>query len=355
MKVPTEETVAGYRLLTDYYAETLERAKCFYLAPEMTNLALRTVMNKYKLTLDMLRLIPSGKSGEPPHITPRGFITWGLPISQAENYTTANLMVDFRTGDVESAPDMPEFSPYADGDFPVVAASWRYEPEANLVWVAFYTQNSDHLRILERDSGFSPAELAKAKKLLEPLALEREQALPLDKALNWCDADPREGPRLEMTAGIDPADFPENLLPAALERNDAAQTLVSDMVRVFLASLMIMRWKIAHREVIPPTQDIIRKVAKETGRSKEAAAREAGTTVVRLGAPIRKRGKAATAGTKKGSWTVRTLVGPVIRDRQYIPARNEYDENPRFIEPFWMGPEDAPISNPDKVFVLGDD
>lgn len=347
MRIPSQRTVEGYRLLVDYYAETLENAKCFHLDEKMSNLALRTVMAKYTLTRDMLRIGPSGE------MVPWGFITWALPISVAENYTTANLMVDFRTGEVDRHPDMPEFSPFADGDFPVVAASWRYEPEANVVWVAFYTQNSDHLRIMERDHNLSPAELAKAKKLLEPLALEREQALPLDRTLNWCDADPKDGPRLEMTAFTDPYDFPEALRPETMERNEAAQALVSNMVRVLVATWVIMKYKVASREVIPPTQDVIRKISKETKTSKEQVAREHGTTVVSLGAPIKKRAP-QKKGEKHYSWSVQTLIGPILRDRQYIPAWDTYDEEPRWIEPYWAGPPDAPISARDKVFVLED-
>jgi hypothetical protein len=235
----------------------------------------------------------------------------------------------------------------------VVAALWRYHPEANSVWVSFYTDPADHLRI-QREQGATAEELARMKRFQPPLMFEREQELPLDQSLNWCDADPADGPRLALTALRDASEFPEHIREAAARNNALAETSVSDMVRVLLSSWMIMRWKIAERQVIPPTQDVIRKVAKETGRSKDSVAKEDGTTVVSLGSPIRKQGTAREAGTKKGAWTVRALVGPVVRDRQYIPAWDTYDENPRLIEPFWMGPPDAPISNPDKVFVLDD-
>lgn len=347
-RIPSQRTLGGYQHLVNYYAETLEKAKCFHLSEEMTNLALRAVMPKFKLTREMLRLGPDPSGG----IVPWGFITWATPIGQAENYDIANMMVDLRTGKIDRDPDKAEFSPYADADFPVVAASWRYEPEANIVWVAFFTENSDHLRILRETSKMTPSQLEEAKKMIEPLALEREQALPLDRTLNWCDADPKDGPLLEMTAFSDPRGYPEAYGAQAMARNELARPLVSNMVRVLVASWMIMRWKVAHREVVPAPLDVARKISKERGISKEAAKREAGTTLVRLGGPIKKR--AAPTGKKEYTWKVRALIGPVIRDRQYIPAWDTYDEEPRWIEPFWAGPPDAPISNADKVFLLGE-
>lgn len=347
IRVPTEETVSSYRGLAAYYAQTLEGAKCYHLSERMSNLALRTVMPRYKLTLDALRIGPEGG------IVPWGFIAWSLPIGRAETDGLSDQLIDFRTGEV-SYPELSAFSPYADADFPVVAASWRYEPEADIIWVAFYSQNSDETRVLRNAGYLTEDELAGLARLREPFSLEREQALPLGKSLNWCDADPADGPRLDLTTWINPDGYDrEHLRQKAIRNNDNARTSVSGMVRALIASWLIMKWKVAHREEIPPPQDVIRELAKKIGHSKKTVAKEYGTTVVRLGAPIQKQ--AARTGAKEYTWKVRALVGPVVRDRQYIPAWGTYDEEPRFIEPYWAGPPDAPISNVDRVFKLGDD
>lgn len=346
LRRPDTETVESHRRVAEYYAETLESAKCFHLDEKLTNLALRTVMPKYKLTLDTLRIGPGGS------IVPWGFIVWSLPISQAEKTNMAPVMMDFRSGEmVDADRQLKKFSPFDDADLPVMAASWRYEPDADIVWVAFYTQKQDQLPILQQ-FGLAPQEAAKAVKEMEPLTLEREQALPLGRSLNWCDSDPREGPRLEMTAFGDAEGYPEAAKAQAELINEAARSLVSDMVRTLIASWMIMKWKVAEREVIPPTQDVIREVSKKTGRAKSDVAAHDGTTVVRLGGPIHKR--ASRPGGKDYTWKVRALVGPIVRDRQYIPAWGTYDDEPRFIEPYWAGPPDAPISNIDRVFTIDD-
>jgi hypothetical protein len=323
-RIPDSATVDSYGRLSAYYAETLEQASCFHLSAELTNLALRTVMPKYRLTLDML-----------PKNKPWGFMTWGLPIGQAENAPSMNTYLNFRTGEMEEPDDLPAFSPYEEGDYPIVGASWRYEPEANIVWVGFYTH-------APRKSG----------SRFDAFSMEREQALPLDQTLNWADSDSTEGPRLQVTALNNPDERPKHLRQTLLQVNEAARSVVSDLVRTLIASWMITKWKIANREIVPPPQDIVRSVSKATGKPKSKVAEEKGTTVFRLGAPIRQR--ASRAGDKEYTWSHRTIVGPVVRTRQYIPALDIYDEEPRFIEPYIAGPPDAPIRNIDKVFLLGD-
>lgn len=333
-RIPDTETISGYVRLAAYYAETLERANCFNLSPEMTSLALRTTMPKYKLTLDML-----------PLQKPWGFIVWGLPVGAAERHASITSFVNFRTGEVDASPEIPEFSPYADVDLPVVAATWRYEPEANSVWVAWYTQHVNMYR-----KNHSPEELRKIMPVVGPLSLEREQELPLDRVLNWCDGGPDDGPKLTLTVRVPREEYPEHTHPVLDRQEEIGAAHMSDLVRVLIASWMLVKWKIAHREVIPPPPSVVREISKATGKPKAQVAREAGTTVVRLGAPIHQR--SAKPGEREYQWDHRTIVGPVVRHRQYIPAWDTYDEEPRLIEPFFMGPPDAPIRNIDKVFLL---
>jgi hypothetical protein len=97
---------------------------------------------------------------------------------------------------------------------------------------------------------------------------------------------------------------------------------------------------------------VVREIAQSTGQTKAEAKAGNKTVFVRLGQPLKHRKPSGTS--KAGKWKVRTIVGPYIRTRQYIPAWDTYDETPRLIEPYVAGPDGAPFSDAaaNKVFLL---
>jgi hypothetical protein len=332
---PDEQTVDQFRALSDYYARTLEEAKTYFIGEELSNLAIRTEMQQFRLTVDML---PS----------PAGFLVWAMPIGDAEKFTPRDVWVN-ANGSVTEATENPvehPWSPFLDAEVPVIGVSWRYEPEYDTVWIVFYT-NNDAVR---KAMGLSPQEAGRAREFAGPIAFEREQALPLDQTLNWFDADPADGPRLELTAAADIAALPAHLRAKGEQRNAEARPSMTSMCRILVATFMLMKWKIANREEIPAPPYAVKQIARETGRERAEVRAENKTVFVRLGQPLRHR--KPVEGKAAGKWKVRAIIGPYIRTRQYIPAWDTYDDTPRLIEPYIAGPEGAPISNADKVFLL---
>jgi hypothetical protein len=330
-----QRTIEQFRILSDYYARTLEEAKTYYIGEELSNLALRTEMQHYRLTADML---PS----------PSGFLVWAMPIGDAEKFSPRDVWVNANgtiTEEVEEPVDRP-WAPFLNADSPVIGVSWRYEKDYDTVWVVFYT-NNDAVRLA---MGLSPQEMSRAREYAGAIAFEREQALPLDQTLNWFDADPADGPRLTLTADTDITSLPDERKALGEQRNAEARGSLTNMCRVLVATFMLMKWKIANREEIPAPPYAVKQIARDTGRPRAEVRAENKTVFVRLGQPLRHR--KPKEGAKSGKWTVRAIVGPYIRTRQYIPAHDRYDDTPRLIEPYIAGPEGAPISNADKVFLL---
>lgn len=337
LQMPRESDRAQFIRLAEYYASNFERAKMYYLSEEMTNLALRTEMPQYRLTADMLP-------------APEGFLVWGQPIGDAQQFIPRTAWVGLDGSLTENTEDPPEGRPsiFKDADTPVIGAAWRYEPDHNTVWLSIYTRNDGILDSLMREMPEDQREMARA--LTPPLGFEREQGLPMDVTLNWFDADPKDGRKLEATAFSDLAELPEHLHVKARTANKDVEPQLTAMVRTLVATFLLMKWKIAHREEITAPHTAVKQMARATGRPRETVREGSKTTVVRLGQPLRHRKPAKGAASRK--WKVRTLVGPHIRTRQYIPAWDTYDDTPRLIEPYIAGPEGAPLSKTARVFLL---
>lgn len=339
MPIPSTAAVRQFDVLADYYAATFEQAKLYYISEEMTSLALRTEMAQYRLTAETL---PS----------PVGFMLWGQPIGDAERYVPRNAWLG-RDGTLTEADDIPPHMtralPFINAGSPVIGAAWKYEPDHGQVWISIYTRNTGMLDVM-RES-LSPEQYAQALRFVGPLSFEREQSLPLDVTLNWFDADPGDGPQLTATAWTDPATVPETSRWKAEAAIKDVQPQLTAMVRTLVATWMLMKWKIAHREETPAPPYVVKQITRDTGRLRSEVREDTKTTVVRLGAPLRHRKPAKDSPSRK--WKVRAVIGPYIRTRQYIPAWDVFDETPRLIEPYIAGPEGAPFSNTaEKVFLL---
>lgn len=339
---PVEADREQFIRLARYYETSLTRAKKYYISQEMTHLAMRTQMEQFRLTVDML---PS----------PEGFLVWGQPIGDAEKFIprTAWLGMDGAiTENTEDVSAIHRRNPFLDADVPVIAAAWKYEPDYGQVWVTIYTHNADIQNMLRSMLGeyATPDELDRLRTMTPPLAFEREQGLPLDQTLNWFEADPGDGPKLELSAYADLKHLPPELWAKAEAANEDVAPQMTAMVRTLVATWMLMKWKIANREEITAPHHLVKQLARETGKARAQVKDDSKTTVVRLGAPLRHRRPAEGSASRK--WKVRAIIGPYVRTRQYIPAWDAYDDTPRLIEPYIAGPEGAPLSNPDKVFLL---
>lgn len=331
-----DATIRQFRRLAEYYAQTFEQAKTYYIGPDLSHLALRTEMDHYRLTLDMLP-------------APTGFMIWALPVGAAEHFIPHHSWVDLQ-GNVTEVEDPEEIplSPFADVDSPVIGVSWRYDPDDNSVWVVFYTRNDGILAEMVKD--MTDAELARIRAMGGPISFEREQRLPLDQTLGWFESDAED--RLRSTAHADIAKLPDHLKAIGEQANSDVLPSLTQMTRALVATFMLMKWKIATREEIAPPPYAVREIAKSTGQTKAEVKAAHKTVLVRLGQPLKHR--KAKEGGKGGKWTVRAIIGPYVRTRQYIPAWDTFDETPRLIEPYIAGPEGAPFSDAaaNKVFMF---
>lgn len=326
--------------LTEFYAETWERGKLYFVTEEMTTLAYRTQMDEYRLTLENL---PS----------PRGIIFWKKPIGVAEQSSSYTIPVDMVTGEMDTTAISETLAAFDEAPSPIVAASWRYDPENNLVWVAYH---SDHAKFMSQIMAeWSPEERAFATPHIAPIGFEREQALPLDVTLAWPNAE-GDKDRLPVTARSIAADIgpTEEIRAKGRQRNDEALEPTTQWIRTLIASWMLMKWKIAQHDEEQLPRPARKRLTREDGVDRNLVEATSKIQIIRLGAPIKHRASKGEPG-KGGKWKVRAIIGPYIRNRQYIPAHDRYDDTPRLIEPYIAGPEGAPISNADKVFLLGND
>jgi hypothetical protein len=338
LHLPDEPSKAQFKRLAEYYAQTFERARTYYVGPDLSHLALRTEMEHFRLTLDML---PS----------PSGFLVWALPVGAAEAFIPRHSWVDQHGNLTEvDVPDTLALSPFHDVDSPVIGVSWNYEESDNSVWVVFFTRNDGILGKMAE--GFLPHELARMQEMGGPISFEREQRLPLDQTLGWFDADPEDGAILPLTAAADIESLPEHLKQIGVQANADILPSMTQMVRTLVATFLLMKWKIVNREEIAPAPYVVREIAQSTGQTKAEAKAGNKTVFVRLGQPLKHR--KPKEGGKSGKWKVRAIIGPTIRTRQYIPATGEFDFTPRLIAPYIAGPEGAPFSDAanNKVFLL---
>lgn len=353
-------TIPAYRELAAYHATTLEQAKLFYIGRDISYLAARTEMKEFRLDLDLFYLDPVQKKS----LMTCGFMMWDTPIGEAEPRGKLTAQYDIDSGElleVDVVDDMMEG--FRDSETPVNALSWRILPETEEVLLVFYTDGSKAREVYERYIAAQKAELppgttldqsAIALHLSDPQPLEREQVLPLNKTLDWFenkDGVDAGRERLQATITSDPsylrAAERNHVAADFIAANEKILPMLSQMVKTFVATLAIRRMKLAQREEIPTPRPSAKRM-RRAGASDERIT--GGVQVVRLGQPLKHRTK--SSGTGGGKWKVKTVIGPVIRTRQYVPAHDEYREGIWEIEPYVAGPPDAPWSANAKVFLL---
>jgi hypothetical protein len=348
-------TLRSYEELAAFHAFTLEQAKLLYIGRDISYLAARTEMKEFRLDLDLFYLDPVQKKS----LMTCGFMMWDTPIGEAEPRGKLTAQYDRDSGelvDVEVIDDVMEG--FRDSETPVNALSWRILPGAKEVLVVFYTDGSKARQNYERHIEAQKADLppgaiidksAVALQLSDPQPLEREQVLPLGTTLGWFESDKPE--RLQSTVRSDPSYLREaergQVADRFIEANEKILPMLSQMVKTFVATLAIRRMKLARREEIPAPRPAVKRM-RRAGVPEERI--NDGVQVIRIGQPLKHRASASSGGG--GKWTVKTVIGPVIRTRQYVPATGETREGIWEIEPYVAGPADAPWSKNAKVFLL---
>jgi hypothetical protein len=184
--------------------------------------------------------------------------------------------------------------------------------------------------------------------------LEREQVLPLGKTLAWFEQDDvPEQERLQATILSDPSFLREaerhHVDRNFLEANRKVLPMLSQMTKTFVATLAIRRMKLTRQEEVEPPRSSVKRMRRAGA---EIERQEGKVRVLSIGKPLTRRTSGSSGGG--GKWKVKTIIGPVIRTRQYVPALDEYREGTWMIEPYVAGPEDAPWSKIAKVFLVGD-
>ncbi|KPC90791.1 hypothetical protein ADL27_32530 [Streptomyces sp. NRRL F-6602] len=349
--VESTQFVGGLAQLAQYHAETLDRAYVLGIGKDITYLAAKTEMKEYRLTVDLLP-------------KPYGIIFWETPIGEAEPrgmITTEYWKDSGKVVNITQVEDMMEG--YRNSDTPIVAASWRLLPEEESVLVVFYTDGEksralyremreEQIRNLEE--GFRVDETQFQLQMSDPLPMEREQVLPLNKTLGWFhEKDKAE--RLTSTVKSDPTYLPESFKDAEVldkftEANEQILPVLSQMVKTFISTLHLRKMKLASREEIPAPAKSQKRMKRSQVNPERVASK---VEVVRIGKPLQHREKGSGTG-KGGKWKVKTVIGPVIRYRQYVPAYDEYREYPegKMIEPYVAGPADAPWSDKARIYLL---
>ena len=350
-------THRSYQELAAYHATTLRQAKLLYVGKDVSYLAARTEMKEFRLDLDLFYLDPVKKEG----LMTCGFIMWDTPIGEAEPRGKLTAQYDARTGElieVDIVDDMMEG--FRDAEGPINAVTWRILPGAKEVLVVFYTDGTKARKGYEQALAAQAADLppgmvmdrsAVQLQMSDMQPLEREQVLPLNKTLAWFEQTD-EPERLMATILSDPSFLREaerhHVAENFVAANEKVLPMLSQMVKTFVATLAIRRMKLAQRDVIVAPRSSVKRMRRGGA---EPERQEGRTELLRIGKPLTRRASAGSSGGG-GKWKVKTVIGPVIRTRQYVPAYDEYREGVWMIEPYVAGPEDAPWSRSAKVFLL---
>jgi hypothetical protein len=350
-------SIASFKDLADYHATTLEQAKLFYIGRDISYLAARTEMKDFRLDLDLFYLDPKQEKS----LMACGFIMWDTPIGEAEPRGAVTAQYSMDTGElleVDVVDDMMEG--FRESETPVNALSWRILPGAKEVLVVLYTDGAKaragYERYLAAQKGNLPPGMAidksaAALQMSDPQPLEREQVLPLGRTLAWFEdksAEVRLKPTIESDPGYLRLAERKQIGAEYIAANEKILPMLSQMVKTFVATLAIRRMKLARQEEVPAPKPSVKRM-RRSGASAER--QEGGVQVIRIGKPLKHRAKAGDPGGG-GRWKVKTVIGPVIRTRQYVPAYDEYRDGVWMIEPYVAGPEDAPWSKNAKVFLL---
>lgn len=336
----------GLAKLSAYHAETLDTAQITNVGKDITYLAAKTEMKDFRLDIEDLP-------------APRGFVLWDTPIGEAE--PRGLITAFYEGGELESVDAISDLmANYRNSETPVVAASWRLLPEEDSVLVVFYT-DGEKAKAFHREqaeqmrANLGPGEVVDTAAfdlyMSDPLPMEREQVLPLNRTMAWFH-EKDQANHLEVTVTSDSA-YMDAATRGGVEKdfqeaNDRVLPMISQMVKTFVATLALRKMKLASRESIPaPAKS--KKRMRRAGVGEERI--ESRVTVVRLGKPIQRRSK-GDGESRGGKWKVKTIIGPVIRHTQYVPAHDEYRQGTWVIEPYVAGPADAPWSENAKVYLL---
>jgi hypothetical protein len=346
-KAHAATVMSSFTDLANFHADTLETASLHYVGKDIAFLAARAEMKEFRLDAEILP-------------TATGFIMWDTPIGEAE--PRGQLTAYFNTGtgvitDVEVIDDMMEG--FRDSETPVNAASWRILEGGEEILVTFYSDGvkaaENYREWASRQKAGHGMTLDRSVFLLQqsdPQPIEREQVLPIGKALSWFDDESQEN-RLRPTIISDPdrSHVAKRFGVAHQyeEANRKVLPMLTQMVKTFVSTLIIRKIKLASvTEESAPKPSV--KRMRRGGASVER--QESKVQIVRVGAPIQHRN--SSGGKGGGKWKVKTLIGPVIRNTQYVPAYDEYRKciPPKVIGPYIAGPADAPWSDKVKVFLL---
>lgn len=331
--------------LANYHATTLENSHMLFVGKDISYLAAKTEMDKFRLERDLL---PSKF----------GAILWEIPIGTAESVGRVLGEWNPNTGEMNYVEVIDSvLEEYRKSETPVNMVTWRLIEDE--VLLCFYSDGEkakiglrNYRNAMEEEGVNMPSEYFSMRDS-DPQPMEREQVLPIGVTLEWMKGylDGGEGV-LQPTISISPrkleASKAKGLDKEMVAAHDKYVPVLNQMVKTFVATLHLRKMKIADESGVSATPKVKKRMSK---RGAPEALTERRVSVVRVGRL--KRGNRSPKGGGKGSpWGVKTVVGPVWRSRQYIPATGEYDESGRMIEPYVAGPDDAPWSESARVYLL---
>ncbi|MFJ1700474.1 hypothetical protein ACIOHC_36385 [Streptomyces sp. NPDC088252] len=305
--------------MTEREARKLANARLYAVSNEMTYLAAKTGMPKCHLPREV---IPSD----------RGLIVWSKPIGAAEQFYPPTISLDGEV--IGEVLDEWYLKMDREAVIPVIAASWEVQGGDVFVW--FHTNRLD----LARKQMFTPEQYEEWSQFAPPLMYEREQLIPLDREIDWFTSDSDD--RLEMTAQSNSG--ARQGQESAVLRDQKVLPMVEQMTKTLVATWHLMASRMAAPQELP-TPPRTRKAERRNGVS--PAASSAGVQIIKLGQKIRSQKPKAEEPAYR--WKKRRIVGPFTR-RQWYPSQGTH--KPKLIEPYIAGPEGAPISNAEKVYLL---
>ncbi|MFF4529214.1 hypothetical protein ACFY1P_08065 [Streptomyces sp. NPDC001407] len=344
-QIVARDTIARYvqpemDKLAAYHAETLEDAYLLYVGKDTSYLAAKTEMENFRL--------------ERKHLpATRGFVRWEIPIATATGHESHGM----NPKEVEEI-----LQHFGQSEIPINAASWRVSDDGTEVLVCLYSDGgaakAKMINSLNSAGVLKEAAETDAYKLQysDPAPLEREQVLPLGKTLAWFDSDSEE--KLEATIKPVPPDDPRHreaveLHAKQVRAHEEYLPILTQAIKTFAATFLIREMKMISREEVPPPRSVKKRMKRMKGGDASKSPGSRMVEVIRIGKPLQHRNKSEESG-KGGKWKVKTVVGPVVRYRQYVPAYDEYREYPegKIIEPYVAGPADAPWSEKAKVYLM---
>jgi hypothetical protein len=298
-------------MLVEHETRTLANADLYYVTAEMTEIV-------QAAAADMPAFPPD--ADDFPALS--GFIVYETPLVRYERPEGVAVMVDGRMA----------YEPSSDGreEIGVTACTWGpYDAGGQWkhggVWMSFYRNRAEILSRLLDD------------RLLEDIRGDNARLVP----------DNEYG--IQFTA--DKADKADK---ASMEERLAGvdqPAYTSWWAKHLLATLLLMRQPLVYQRTEPVRRGLRRQLERSgcpTGDIRILDARPRRyTTVPHNGEPDTQHAQEEEATGRKIS--VRFPVRGFWR-RQWYPSRGVH--RPKWIDPHWRGPEDAPITHPERVRVL---